>query len=168
MKFCLKMMVLVVLSFFAFGCAKQPSSHVGKVARGPNVCTTVRVFDPNTGAWVNEDSCKVGGQECHKTSVFDPRTNTFKEEDVCNTDFGWRATAMMRGATNPIVLATPAEAALMTATHNPAAKRCQKFVVEMSDGTTREDEECVPADARVITSMPARQPVNLGTSTTRR
>lgn len=140
MKFCLKTLLVVALALMAFGCAKQPTSDVRVVKRGSLECKVVKVYDPASRSYV--------------------------EEDICNSEYGLRSRVGMR-AGYPVVLASPAEAALMTATHNPAAQRCQKFVVEMSDGSTREEEECVPAEARVITSMPVRQPVNLGTSTRR-
>lgn len=140
MKICVKMFLVAVLSLIAFGCAKQPTSDVRVVKRGTLECKVVKVYDPASRSYV--------------------------EEDICNSEYGLRSRVGMR-AGYPVVLASPAEAALMNATHNPAAQRCQKFVVEMSDGSTREEEECVPAEARVITSMPVRQPVNLGTSTRR-
>ncbi len=134
-------LLFVVLSMFAFGCVKKPSSDVQVIKRG--------------------------ALECKKVEVYDPASNSRVLEDVCNTEDGLRGRTSVR-AGYPVVLASPAEAALMTATHNPPGKICQDYAVEMSDGSTRMEEECLPADARVITRMPARPPVNLGTSTTRR
>lgn len=136
-----KMMLLfAVFSLFVFGCAKQPTSDVRVVKRGSFECKVVKVYDPVSRSYV--------------------------EEDVCNTEYGLRGRVGLR-AGYPVVLATSAEVAMMTATHNPPARRCQKYVVEMSDGSTREEEECFSADARVINTLPARQPVNLGTQTRR-
>lgn len=140
MKFCLKMLSLVALGMVTFGCAKQPTSDVRVVKRGTLECKVVKVYDPASRSYV--------------------------EEDTCNTEYGLRGRVGMR-AGYPVVLTSPAEAALMTAAHNPAARHCQDYEVLMSDGSTRMEEECLPADARVITRMPARQPVNLGTSTRR-
>ncbi|OQB18227.1 MAG: hypothetical protein BWY14_00988 [Parcubacteria group bacterium ADurb.Bin192] len=140
MKDSVMFLVIVFLAIVASGCAKQPSSDVRVVKRGSLECKVVKVYDPTSRSYV--------------------------EEDTCNTEYGLRGRVGMR-AGYPVVLASPAEAALMTATHNPAAQRCQKFVIEMSDGSTREEEECLPADARVITRMPARSPVNLGTTSKR-
>lgn len=135
-----KMLILVVLSLFAFGCVKKPSSDVQVIKRGT--------------------------LECKKVEVYDPATNSRVLEDVCNTEDGLRGRTSVR-AGYPVVLASPAEAALMTAAHNPTARHCQDYEVLMSDGSTRMEEECLPANARVITTMPARQPTNLGTSTRR-
>lgn len=140
MKICVKMMLLVALSLITFGCAKQPSSDVRVVKRGTLECKVVKVYDPTSRSYV--------------------------EEDTCNTEYGLRGRVGMR-AGYPVVLASPAEAALMTATHNPPAKICQPVEVLMSDGSTRLEEECLPADARVVTTMPVRQPVNLGTTSKR-